>query len=43
MDLVRFLDDLLRFFASGALLSFELKLLELSVLLFRIQRFITLP
>lgn len=35
-------DDLLRFFPGQALLSFELKLLELSVLLFRIQRFITL-
>ena len=33
MDLIRFLDDLLRFFAGGALLSFELKSLQLFVLL----------
>ena len=32
MDLVRFLDDLLRFFAGKALLSLELELFELAVL-----------
>ena len=32
MDFVRFLDDLLRFFAGKALLSLELELFELAVL-----------
>ena len=38
-----FADDLLCLFPGQALLSLELKLLELSVLFLRIQRFIMLP